>query len=130
MSEVDKSEKAKVEQHRLRGRNMYDVVNQLVDKYNSSNGWAVKRVTPSLLNFEVLLERSSAQAPEVKDDVTIDKGVVVEKEVDDKEVVKEKAPTEEKDVLVEKKAAVKPTTKANKKASATSADKIVEAKKV
>lgn len=119
MSEENKQviEPTKVEQHRLRGRNMFDVVSQLVSKYNESNGWSVVRVTPTLLNFEVLLERSTAQAEDNK--------TVVEKEATD-----EKEVTEDKDVLVEKKTATKsPTTKGSKK-SATSADKLTEAKEV
>lgn len=108
MSEVNKS---KVEQHRVRGRNVFDVVNQLMTQYNSSNGWAVTKVTPNLLSFEVIVERSVEQATdkvEAKDEAEI---------------------VTEKDVLVEKKTPAKPAAKTTKK-STTSADKLSEATKL
>ena len=137
MSEEKTVDKPKVEKHRLRGRNMFDVVNQLVTKYNSSNGWAVKNVNPSLLSFEVSLERSVAQSTEDDADVdvvpnedVVSVAVVSDEVVSDEKEVTKKDSTEEKDILVEKKAETKPVTKTTKKASATSADKLTEAKKV
>ena len=91
MSEVNKS---KVEQHRVRGRNVFDVVNQLVTQYNSSNGWAVTKVIPNLLSFDVIVERSVEQAN--------DKVEAKDEDEDEAEVVTDK------DVLVEKKAPAKP----------------------
>lgn len=116
----------KVERHRLRGRNMFDVVNQLVTEYNSSNGWAVVNVSPTLLTFEVVLERSASQANE---DNTVVANKVDSKGVNPDEKVEEKKATETKDVLVEGEAE-KPATKTTKKTSATSAKKLTEAKKV
>lgn len=116
----------KVERHRLRGRNMFDVVNQLVTEYNSSNGWAVVNVSPTLLTFEVVLERSASQA---NADNTVVANKVDSKGVAPDEEVEEKKSSETKDVLVEA-GAEKPETKTAKKASATSAKKLTEAKKV
>lgn len=92
--------KVKAEQKRLRGRNMHDVVNQLVTEYHAGNGWAVVRVSPNLLNFEVLLERSAKQNVET---VNSEVGVVDEKKLE---------------VLVEKETP-KPKATAAKKATTT-----------
>ena len=120
-----------VERRRIRGRNMFDVVNQLVTEYNSSNGWSVVNVSPTLLTFEVVLERSASQANE---DNTVVANKAVANKVDSKgvtpdEEVEEKKATETKDVLVEA-GAEKQSTKTAKKTSATSAKKLTEAKKV
>lgn len=120
-----------VERRRIRGRNMFDVVNQLVTEYNSSNGWSVVNVSPSLLTFEVVLERSASQANE---DNTVVANKAVANKVDSKgvtpdEEVEEKKATETKDVLVEA-GAEKQGAKTAKKTSATSAKKLTEAKKV
>lgn len=53
--------KGKLEQFHLRGRNYDAVVRQLVDKYNSGEGWAVVRVVPSILSLDVYLERNAEQ---------------------------------------------------------------------
>ena len=54
--------KVQVEQVRLRQRNSFEVINQIVTEYNSSNGWSLVKVIPTPLNIEVFLERSSKQA--------------------------------------------------------------------
>ena len=115
-----------VERHRLRGRNMFDVVNQLVTEYNSSNGWSVVNVSPTLLTFEVVLERSASQANE---DNTVVANKVDSKGVTPDEEVEEKKSAETADVLVEA-GAEKQGAKTTKKTSATSAKKLTEAKKV
>ena len=53
--------KGKIEQVRVNGRNYDDVVRQLVEKYNASEGWAVVRVVPSILSLDVYLERNAEQ---------------------------------------------------------------------
>ena len=53
--------KGKLEQYHLRGRNYDSVVRQLVEKFNSSQGWAVVRVVPSILSLDVYLERNAEQ---------------------------------------------------------------------
>ena len=115
-----------VERYRLRGRNMFDVVNQLVTEYNSSNGWSVVNVSPTLLTFEVVLERSASQANE---DNTVVANKVDSKGVTPDEEVEEKKSAETADVLVEA-GAEKQGAKTTKKTSATSAKKLTEAKKV
>ena len=116
----------KVERHRLRGRNMFDVVNQLVTEYNSSNGWSVVNVSPTLLTFEVVLERSASQANE---DNTVVANKVDSKGVTPDEEVEENKSAETADVLVEA-GAEKQGAKTTKKTSATSAKKLSEEKKI
>ena len=50
-----------VETYQLRGKNYDDVVRQLVQTYNVSNGWAVVRVVNRLTSLDVILERNSEQ---------------------------------------------------------------------
>ena len=47
--------KGQVQQVRVRGRNFDDVVRQLVEKYNSSEGWAVVKVVKSVITMDVYL---------------------------------------------------------------------------
>ena len=56
-------DKGKGEQFVLRG-NADIVIRQLVDEYNSSNGWQVNRIVNNILNFTVVLERNTKQAKE------------------------------------------------------------------
>ncbi len=55
--------KGQAEQFVLRG-NADIVMRQLVDEYNSSNGWQVNRIVNNILNFTVVLERNTKQAEE------------------------------------------------------------------
>ena len=55
--------KGKGETFILRG-NADVVMRQLVDEYNSSNGWQVNRIVNNILNFTVVLERNTKQAKE------------------------------------------------------------------
>ena len=50
-----------LETFQLRGKNYDDVVRQLVQTYNVSNGWAVVRVVNRLTSLDVILERNSEQ---------------------------------------------------------------------
>ena len=50
-----------LETFQLRGKNYDDVVRQLVQTYNVSNGWAVLRVINRLTSLDVILERNSEQ---------------------------------------------------------------------
>ena len=59
-------DKGKCEQFVLRG-NADIVIRQLVDEYNSSNGWSVNRIVNNILNFTVVLERNSEQGVSNKD---------------------------------------------------------------
>ena len=64
MSDNKSASKGQVQQVRVRGRNFDDVVRQLVEKYNSSEGWAVVKVVPSVITMDVYLERSEEQSKE------------------------------------------------------------------
>ena len=100
--------KGKLEQFHLRGRNYDDVVRQLVEKYNASEGWAVVRVVPSILSLDVYLERNAEQGsgkpvdkttatkatePKVETKAKVDVEVVDEEE---KQTVAKKAVTTNK----------------------------------
>ena len=63
---ANKENKGKAEQFVLRG-NADSVMRQLVDEYNSSNGWSVNRIVNNILNFTVVLERNSEQGVSNKD---------------------------------------------------------------
>ena len=71
-----------VETYQLRGRNYDEVVRQLVQTYNSSEGWAVVRVVNRLTSLDVILERNSEQG--VSSDTSKDtvKATPTEKVVD------------------------------------------------
>lgn len=62
MSDNKSESKGQVQQVRVRGRNFDDVVRQLVETYNSSEGWAVVKVVPSVITMDVYLERNEEQA--------------------------------------------------------------------
>ena len=68
--------KGQAEQFVLRG-NADSVMRQLVDEYNSSNGWQVNRIVNNILNFTVVLERNTKQAkePEKVSSAKVDKVV-------------------------------------------------------
>ena len=90
-----------LESYQLRGRNYDEVVRQLVQTYNSSEGWAVVRVVNRLTSLDVILERNSEQ------DVSKDTGKETQKDtstgttqpLEAKEIVGE-ASTSEKPVAV------------------------------
>ena len=57
---ANQENKGKGETFILRG-NADVVMRQLVDEYNSSNGWSVNRIVNNILNFTVVLERNTEQ---------------------------------------------------------------------
>ena len=63
---ANQENKGKCETFILRG-NADSVIRQLVDEYNSSNGWSVNRIVNNILNFTVVLERNSEQGVSNKD---------------------------------------------------------------
>lgn len=97
--------KGNVEQKRVRGRNVHETVSQVNEKYHSGNGWRIVRVIPTLLNFEVVVERSTAQ------------GDNDEEEVAKKETVAKAAET--KPTTAAKKATTTKKTTADKKTATT-----------
>ena len=98
-----------LETFQLRGRNYDDVVRQLVQTYNSSEGWAVVRVVNRLTSLDVILERNSEQG--------VSKDTPTEKVVDADATASDELPStgttqplETKEV-VDKPVAVKTTRK-------------------
>ena len=67
MAEVNSKTESKVEKKRLRGRNSHEVINQIVERFNASEGWALKRVNMIGMNVEVYLERSADQNNNTKE---------------------------------------------------------------
>ena len=61
MSEVNNKAESKVEVKRIRSRNSYDTINQIMETYNKSDGWALKKVSMIGMNIDVVVERSSLQ---------------------------------------------------------------------
>lgn len=60
---VTEENKVPVEQVRVRDKNAFGVISQIVEKYHSGNGWTVKKVNMNMVNsIDVYLERSSKQA--------------------------------------------------------------------
>ena len=76
---------ATVETYQLRGKNYDDVVRQLVQTYNVSNGWAVVRVVNRLTSLDVILERNSEQG--VSKDTSADTSKETSKAVPTEKVV-------------------------------------------
>ena len=100
--------KGKLEQYHLRGRNYDSVVRQLVEKFNSSQGWAVVRVVPSILSLDVYLERNAEQDTGKAANKTVEPKVDTNvSPKDDVEVVYEK----EKPTVTKKATASKTATK-------------------
>lgn len=61
-----------VETYVVRG-NLTSVIQQLVETYNKSNGWAINRVVASPISPSVYLERSVKQADDKEETVTATK---------------------------------------------------------
>ena len=90
-------DKGKAEQFLLRG-NADSVMRQLVDEYNSSNGWSVNRIVNNILNFTVVLERNSEQG--VSKDTSKDTSKNTDKEVTNMDVVADTSDTTDVDTVV------------------------------
>lgn len=94
MSEVNNKAESKVEVKRLRGRNSYDVINQIMESYNKSEGWALKKVNMIGMNIDVVVERSVDQNNSAKE--------VSNAKQSKEETVKASEPqTESKEVVVD-----------------------------
>ena len=90
-------DKGKAEQFVLRG-NADSVMRQLVDEYNSSNGWSVNRIVNNILNFTVVLERNSEQGVSNKD-TSKDTSKNTDKEVTNMDVVADTSDTTDADTV-------------------------------
>ena len=118
MSEVNSKVESKVEVKRIRSRNSYDTINQIIETYNSSQGWALKKVNMIGMNIDVVVERSSLQgdnkakealsAKQVKEEVA----KTSEPQTESKEVV-----VDAEDTDVKPDGNVKPTTKRGRTAT-------------
>ena len=95
MSEVNNKAESKVETKRIRARNSYDTINQIVETFNSSQGWALKKVSMIGMNIDVVVERSSLQGDNKAKETSSVKQVK-------EEVAKTSEPqTESKEVVVD-----------------------------
>ena len=95
MSEVNNKAESKVETKRIRARNSYDAINQIVETFNSSQGWALKKVSMIGMNIDVVVERSSLQGDNKAKETSSVKQVK-------EEVAKTSEPqTESKEVVVD-----------------------------
>ena len=65
------TKQALAETKQLRGT-FDQVIRQINETYNASNGWAIARTSSVLVNFSVWLERSVKQAPTLEKDVATD----------------------------------------------------------
>ena len=100
-----------VETYQLRGRNYDDVVRQLVNTYNVSNGWAVVRVVNRLTSLDVILERNSEQGvSKDKSSDTSKDTTKVEKVVDADATASDEQPLETNDVVEDKPSATEAPT--------------------
>lgn len=95
MSEVNSKVESKVEVKRIRSRNSYDTINQIMETYNKSEGWALKKVSMIGMNIDVVVERSSLQGDNKAKETSSVKQVK-------EEVAKTSEPqTESKEVVVD-----------------------------
>ena len=114
---------ATVETYQLRGKNYDDVVRQLVQTYNVSNGWAVVRVVNRLTSLDVILERNSEQATNTSKSALIptsEKVVDADATASDEQLAPSTGttqPLETKEIVAEKPVAVKTTRKSVSKVS-------------
>ena len=66
---TNETNKPLAETKQLRGT-FDQVIRQINETYNASNGWAIARTSSVLVNFSVWLERSVKQAPSKGDQAT------------------------------------------------------------
>lgn len=72
---TNETNKPLAETKQLRGT-FDQVIRQINETYNASNGWAIARTSSVLVNFSVWLERSVKQSDIVKTSETPEKDVV------------------------------------------------------
>ena len=82
---TNETNKQLAETKQLRGT-FDQVIRQINETYNASNGWAIARTSSVLVNFSVWLERSVKQSDIVKTSETPDKDVVADVKVETTEV--------------------------------------------
>ena len=102
---------ATVETYQLRGKNYDNVVRQLVQTYNSSQGWAVVRVVNRLTSLDVILERNSEQAKDASTDAPTEKVVGADATASDEQLAPSTGttqPLETKEIVKEASTSEKP----------------------
>ena len=77
---TNETNKPLAETKQLRGT-FDQVIRQINETYNSSNGWAIARTSSVLVNFSVWLERSVKQSGIVKTSETPEKDVATDVKV-------------------------------------------------
>lgn len=88
------TDKVKVQTKRVRGRNLYDAISQVLELANTAEGWAVTKANMLGMGADVYLERSEKQSK----DTTDAKTTKVETDVKAKEeVVEADKPSEKSD---------------------------------
>lgn len=119
MQNKQEDKKVKAEQVKVNGRNVHEVITQIVEKFNSSNGWAVKKVNMKMLNnLEVYLERSEKQAEDDKPVETTQKAKAVsDVKTEEKVTEKDTAPEKQSEDKVDDSADSKPKTTAKRTTS-------------
>ena len=94
------TDKVKVQTKRVRGRNLYDAISQVLELANTDEGWAVTKANMLVMGADVYLERSEKQSKDTTDttDTTDAKTTKVETDVKAKEeVVEADKPSEKSD---------------------------------
>ena len=74
------TKQALAETKQLRGT-FDQVIRQINETYNASNGWAIARTSSVLVNFSVWLERSVKQAPPKMETLQVNTSETPEKDV-------------------------------------------------
>lgn len=92
MSDINKEvvDKSLVETKRIRDKNVYGVINQIVEEYNASNGWKLVKAVPFGINLEVYVERSAKQGESNEKKVQATKETPKQQEGVEKVMVDEK----------------------------------------
>lgn len=91
------TDKVKVQTKRVRGRNLYDAISQVLELANTAEGWAVTKANMLGMGADVYLERSEKQSKDTTD-TTDAKTTKVETDVKAKEeVVEADKPSEKSD---------------------------------
>ena len=78
MQNNKEDKKVKVETKRIRGRNLHDTLSQIIEKYNSSEGWALVKANQMGMGVDAYLERSEKQSNKVEANVKTEEKIVEE----------------------------------------------------
>lgn len=127
MQNKQEDKKVKVETKRIRARNLHQAFTEVVETFNSSQGWALVKATQMGMGVDVYLERSALQGNEKQsEDVKPTEKVKVVSDVKTEENTLEKT---EKDTAPEKQSEDKVDDTANSKPKTTAKRTTNRAKK-